>query len=143
MNKLIDLIRDHRRRRLGLDDDFQVVRIRYFTGESRPQIRRGGKDFLLKNMPDESFEMFEARVVAAAKAAGCRWVVITVPDSGEPIVAEPVDDDFLRKNPDQMTNAELLVIVCGGHDATDPSEITNDELKVLASRSEVVGAVAR
>jgi hypothetical protein len=90
---------------------------------------------LLKNMPDESFEMFEARVVAAAKSAGCRWVVITVPDSGEPIVAEQVEGDFLRQNNlDQMTDAELLVIVCGGHDATDPSEITNDELEVLASQ---------
>src|ERR1700730_2507413 len=101
MSKLIDLIRDHRRRRSGLDDDFQVIRIRNFTG--LPQTGRGGKDHLLKKMPDESFEMFEARVVASTKAAGCRWAVINMPDSGEPIVAEPVGADFLCRKPDQLT----------------------------------------
>jgi hypothetical protein len=66
------------------DNYFLVVLISKFFGSGMPSTRVGGT--LMKQAPDETFEIFEARAVAAAKAAGDSWrVAITVP-AGDSIV---------------------------------------------------------
>jgi hypothetical protein len=64
------------------DNDFLVVHISNFFGNALPNARIGGNSgTVLKQAPDELFETFEARAIAAAKAAGDRFVAITVPGS--------------------------------------------------------------
>jgi hypothetical protein len=153
MSKLIDLIRKHR----GSDtDDFLVVYFKHYAPgpyAHRGQPEDGGLvkattqkvahrgQRLLEQAPDELFEIFEARAITAAKAAGDRVVTITVPEGGGLVKAttQKVDGQFWKKNPDEMTDAELLVVIAsdvlasGGHAATDPFRITDDELEALAN----------
>jgi hypothetical protein len=55
-----------------------VVLLRNFSEEIVPHTRVGG--VLIEMAPDEPFETFEGRAVAAAKAAGINFVAINVPD---------------------------------------------------------------
>jgi hypothetical protein len=92
MSKLLDMIREQRRRRLG-SDDLMVV----YLGKLCPTAHREQRP--LEQAPDESFEIFEARAIAAAKAAGDCVVTITVPEGGGLVTAttQKVDDRFWEK----------------------------------------------
>jgi hypothetical protein len=76
---LLDLIRGEQCRRTGPEGEMLVVLLRNFTQEIVPHTRVGNA--LLEMAPDEPFEMFQARAVAAAKASGANFVAINVPDS--------------------------------------------------------------
>jgi hypothetical protein len=86
MSKLIHLVREYRHGSSG--DDFLVVHITNFFTATVPISRIGGpKGAVLEPAANETFQIFEARVIAAAKTAGHRFVAIEVPASytGDPI----------------------------------------------------------
>jgi hypothetical protein len=79
MSKLIDLVREHRHRS-GAPDDFLVVHITNFYTAVVASSRIGAPNStMLEQAANETFEIFEARAIAAAKAAGHHFVAITVP----------------------------------------------------------------
>jgi hypothetical protein len=119
MSKLVDVIREHRIGR-AIADDFVVVRIRHCT-QHPVASRRVGKD-VLRLGRDEAFEAFERRAVTAAKAE----------KNDEPAIAKPIDDCFFERKIEEMSDAELLVCVCGGRDLTDPTDITDGDLEASA-----------
>jgi hypothetical protein len=68
--------------RAGPDNEFLVIHIRDFCSPIPPRARIGGPSgAVLNQRADETFEIFEARAVAAAKAAGYCFVAIDVPES--------------------------------------------------------------
>jgi hypothetical protein len=76
MGKLLDLIREQQRLRGG---GVIVILVRNFCcPDLVPNMRVG--DTLLEMAPDEPFETFEARAVAAAKVSGANFVAIQIPD---------------------------------------------------------------
>jgi hypothetical protein len=77
MGKLLNLIRDQRRRREG---DVMVILINDFCCQDDfvPNTSDHLGNTLLEMAPDEAFETFEARAVAAAKASGANFVAINV-----------------------------------------------------------------
>jgi hypothetical protein len=61
------------------EDDFLVVIIRNFSNDRRPYARTGGYGGAeISQRAREPFNDFEARAIAEAKAAGDRWMAITV-----------------------------------------------------------------
>jgi hypothetical protein len=74
LSALLELIRRHR---TSSDSDVPVVLINIFCKDVAPKARIGKT--LLEKAPDEPFEGFEARAVAAAKSSGSSFVVIEVP----------------------------------------------------------------
>jgi hypothetical protein len=72
--------------RTGSDHDFLVVHLRDFCSDDLPHARIGNNSgTVIEQAPDESFEIFQARAIAAAKAAGDSWgVAITVPRLTDP-----------------------------------------------------------
>jgi hypothetical protein len=67
--------------RAGPDNNFLVVLISKFFSGGTPSARVGGNaGAILKQAPSETFEIFEARAIAAAKAAGDSFVAISVPN---------------------------------------------------------------
>ena len=126
MSRLIRLIHAHRG--LGAEDS-PVTRIRLLITE--PPWLPAGKASL-RQQSSESFALFEARAVAAAKANGRRFVVISVPENGAHGVAEPVDDVFPGKHATtDWSAAELLVCICSGLDGTDPFDAIDLELREM------------
>jgi hypothetical protein len=80
MGKLLDLIRGEQHRRTGSSDgEFMVILVNNFCGDIVPHARLVGGGALIEMAPDEPFETFKARAVAAAKASGANFVAINVP----------------------------------------------------------------
>jgi hypothetical protein len=107
VSKLLDLIRKQKAIRSG-PDDFMVVHIQNFCS-NKPSHTRIGAD-MIEQAPGEPFDAFEARAIAAAKAAGHAVVSITLPAVDNPATAtsEKIDAGFWEKHPDAMTDAELI-----------------------------------
>jgi hypothetical protein len=127
MSRLIQLIHVHRG--LGAEDS-PVTRIRFLIIEP-PWLPSAGKGSLRQGS-SEPFASFEVRAVAAAKVNGRRFVVISVPEDGNPAVAEPVDDRFQNKHATtDWSAAELLVCICSGLDGTDPFDVNDPDLREM------------
>lgn len=123
MSKLLSVIRTHRADRI---EDSPVIRIRLLITHP-PFLPPGNR--ALQQGTSEPFASFEARAVAAAKAARNRFVVIFVEESGGAAVAEPVDDRFLNKQVvTDWSAAELLVCICRGQNGTDPFDMMDMDL---------------
>lgn len=111
MSKLIDLIREQRRRRAGTDD-FVVIILRDFSDYTLPHAHIGNSGTVLEQAPEELFETFQARAINAAKAAGATWgLSISVPDGCcEPAQAVQAD----KKKLNEMTGAQIVALAKQG-----------------------------
>ena len=124
MHKLFHLVRTERQRRAGVDGGTELAVTRYFSNESLLHVR--GTE--LDQVPGETFEAFEARAIAAAKASGDTFVVICISDDA-PARAVRVAMPPSAKSVEEMTDAELLII------ATDQGamrEFTDPQLEAFA-----------
>jgi hypothetical protein len=147
MKNLLEMVRAERHRRSG-SDEFFVVIITNLTSAVPVHVRQAAVASrraqigatVLKKSFDESMEAFEARATAEAKAAGNRYVVITEPVSGGPIIAEQVNGRFLEntsdRRVDELTDNELLVLATGGSDTAGPRKITDADIEALARQEE-------
>jgi hypothetical protein len=136
VSKLLDLIRKQKAIRSG-PDDFMVVHIQNICS-NKPSHTRIGAD-MIEQAPGEPFDAFEARAIAAAKAAGHAVVSITLPAVDNPATAasEKIDAGFWEKHPDAMTDAELIATIAserakGRRPDDGLHRITDDEIEAMA-----------
>ncbi|MDR3420147.1 MAG: hypothetical protein P4L80_02715 [Xanthobacteraceae bacterium] len=144
MSKLIDLIREHRAGQSGSSNDFLVVHIQSFFNDVRPYARLSGYEgpVLVEQEAVETFEVFEGRVIAAAKAAGDQVVAIILPASRArdwllATKVQRIDGRFYEKNPSEITDHQMRVVLSGLLD----EEL--DALEAMVCGSPSIGNIGR